>query len=96
VSLNFWLTAAMVAGVGALALWTTKVYEPRMKAKAASDARMFECIMARELIELNSSQEHREHMLSFILSRRPTMPAWPEWREVWGDDDPLNGERLLH
>lgn len=91
-----WILCLLVGAVAALTWWTVRVYEPRMKAKAAAEARMFECVMARELVELYSDEKSRQRMLRFILSRRPTMPRWPEWKKVWGDDDPLGDGRVLH
>ena len=89
-----WAVIATVAAAGVFFVWERFVYDPRRKAKEGADTRLFECVMARKLVEASVTKHGREEILSAILTRRPAMPSWPEWSQVWGNDDPLRADRL--
>lgn len=90
-----WFLLVVVLVAGAVFAWTFLVYEPRMKARAAANKRMFEVVFLRMLLSTARTQAARDEVLAHVLSLRPTMPTWPEWAQVWGDEDPLK-TRLLH
>jgi hypothetical protein len=77
---------------GAFFLWAKLWYEPRRDIREAHIARLFDCAMTRQLMEGCSTPEARAHILGEILLRRPALMGYPEWAEVWGDDDPLGRE----
>jgi len=90
-----WGILAAAAVAGALFVWERFVSDPRRRAAQDANTRLFECAMARKLVEAAVTKQGRDEILSAIFTRRPSMPAWPEWSQVWGSDDPFRTD-LLH
>lgn len=86
------VTGTALLFTGGFVLWAKLWYEPRRDLREARNARLFDCAMARQLMEGCPTPEDRARILGKILLRRPALMGYPEWDEVWGGDDPLGRE----
>ena len=91
-SLDGLLVLGAILFSGGFFLWAKLWYEPRRDIREAHNARLFDCAMARQLMETCPTPEERAHVLGEIMLRRPAIMGYPEWDEVWGGDDPLGRE----
>ena len=83
------LTLVLVGAAVAFIGWVRLVYEPRQLLVEASNHRRYQVTMLRVLVDSSRGRQAKRDVLEKALAHCPTMPVWPEWREVWGDEDPL-------
>ena len=76
-------------GVSAFALWAKFVYEPRQRENNRHMSRLFECSMAKILLNDEPSDTQR-WILREINKRRPGIETWDEWSTVWGGQPPVH------
>lgn len=80
---------AVSIGVGGLILWATLVYEPRQREKNRHMSRLFECSMAKILLN-DENTATQKVILREINKRRPGIESWDEWSTVWGGQPPVH------
>ena len=67
-----------------LALLTVHVWRSRSRR-----SRRVEAVRAIKHRYDSAPPSERGHVLKEELKEGPLAPLWPEWVEVWGDDDPV-------
>lgn len=76
------------AGVTGGAWWLNRKLEERQRERAEHMTRLYEVTFLRQLLAAAGSEKNRSHILNSVLTRRPGIREWSEWKEVWGDTDP--------
>jgi hypothetical protein len=83
------VAGAVFVGATGAAWWAHRKLDARRVERENHMTRLYEVTVLRQLLNAAGTEKNRSYILNFALMRRPSMPAWPEWGEVWGDDKPV-------